>query len=104
MSRHMCVVKVGDFLNALQSAEITLPRLDELEGKENVHLMHGFDRPCTSYFCDVDELDCAVGWHCSGFGCTEPISQGQAVAFWTPLRGYAGVQQALDAVALYIEY
>jgi len=60
---------------------------------------HGFDMPCTSYFCDL-EPDCEIGVYYGGIGLTTQLSKWDYISALKSL----GLTAAAEAVALDIPY
>lgn len=64
-----------------------------------VQVVHGYDAPCTSYFCDL-EPDCEIGVYYGGIGLTTRLSKWDYIDALKAL----GLNTAADAVALDIPY
>jgi hypothetical protein len=68
-------------------------------GEAAVFVTHGFDAPCTSYFCDL-EPDCEIGIYYGGVGLTKRLPRWDYVAALKEL----GLEKAAEAVAWDVPY
>lgn len=74
MSRHISTVKATALFEVLGEdapKKLNKPGLF-------VHVAHGYDAPCTSYFLDLMP-DCEIGIYYGGIGLTRPLSKSEYV-------------------------
>ena len=99
-SRHYYTIGRDEFVEALNKAEIQLPRIDELlqRASEVVTIQHGYDPVAKMYYCSVADEE--IGWWCGNGGTTTQITRDQALTFWNHLKNLYGEDAAMTHAAI----
>lgn len=93
MSRHYAAVSGSAFASLLDK------RKAKKVPSELITVVHGYDEPCRSYFCDLLP-DCEIGIYYGGIGLTKELTRGEYLDAMKLLN----IPAAIEAVALDLPY